>query len=73
MRPVTNSNQTNISWFMPIGVFIDLFYVATNMRRTKMMFVSKKVTEELCASLIDKGCNTKNGIQRLLEFEMLNF
>lgn len=69
MRPTTSSKQTNISWFMPIGVFIDLFYVATNMRRTKMMFVYKEVTEELCASLMDRGWDTK--ITRIRDAEFL--
>ena len=35
MRPSTGSKRTHLSWFLPIGVFVDLFSVAQgNMRKT---------------------------------------
>ena len=40
MRPTTGSKQTHLCWFMPIGVFVDLFFIGSNMHRTKTMFVS---------------------------------
>ena len=69
MHPTTSSKRTNLSWFMPIGVFVNLFYVAIHMRRTKMMFVYKEVTEELCASLMDNGWDTK--VTRIQDAEFL--
>jgi len=68
MRPSTGSKQTHLSWFMPIGVFVDLFYIGNNMRRTNTMFVYDTVTEELCSSLMDKGWNTKITRIRDMEF-----
>ena len=59
MRPTIGSKQTYLSWFMPIGVFVDLFHVSTNMHRSNQMFIFKQVDEELCASLMDKGWNEK--------------
>ena len=68
MRPSTGSKQTHLSWFMPIGVFVDLFYIGDDMRRTNTMFVYDTVTEELCSSLMDKGWNTKITRIRDMEF-----
>jgi len=60
MRPNTGSKLTHISWFMPIGVFIDLFSVAKEqMHRTPTMFVFKNVSEDLCSSLMDQGWDDK--------------
>lgn len=60
MRPNIGSKLTHLSWFMPIGVFIDLFSVSEEqMHRTPTLFVFKNVNEELCSSLMDQGWNNK--------------
>ena len=59
MRPTTGSKQTHLCWFMPIGVFVDLFFIGSNMHRTKTMFVYKHASDELCASLMDSGWDSK--------------
>lgn len=60
MKPSTGSKITRLSWFVPIGVFIDLFAIAEeNMHKTPTMFVFKQASKELCASLMDSGWDSK--------------
>jgi len=53
MRPGTSSKVTHLSWFLPIGVFVDMFHVARNIQKTKVMWIIKDVDDELCASTMD--------------------
>lgn len=59
MKPNLGSKQTRLSWFMPIGVFVDLFSVAEGIHRTPTMFVFKQMTDDLCSSLMDRGWDLK--------------
>lgn len=60
MRPNTGSKQTHLSWFMPIGVFVDLFSAAEdNMHRTPTMFFFRNLSDNLCSSLMDDGWDEK--------------
>jgi len=59
MRPNTGSSQTHLSWFMPIGVFIDLFATTDTIQRTANMWVFKQVSDALCQSLMDGGWDSK--------------
>lgn len=56
-KPSTGSKITRISWFMPIAVTVDLFAVANSIHRTPTLFVFKHISDELFASLMDKGWN----------------
>lgn len=51
--------QTHVSWFVSVGVFVDLFTVGIDMHRTVTMFVHKNVTDGLCALLVDGGWDCK--------------
>jgi len=54
MKPNIGSKQTHLSWFMPIGVFIDLLSVARdNMHKTPTMLFFRNVSDDLCSSLMD--------------------
>lgn len=68
MHPSIGNIQTHLSWFMLIGVFVNLFYVGNDMQRTNTMFVYDTVTKELGSSLMDKGWNTKIPMIRDVEF-----
>lgn len=59
MKPNVGSKNTHLSWFMPIGVLVDLFAVSMDMHRTATMFVFKRMTDKLCASLMDGGWDSK--------------
>lgn len=60
MRPGTSSKLTHLSWFLPIGVFVDIFHVAENrIQKTKVMWIIKDVDDDLCASMMDKGWDLK--------------
>jgi len=61
MKPSIGSKQTHIPWFMPLGVFIDLFAAASEFHRTASMWVFKHVQEPLCQSPMDHGWNSKIG------------
>jgi len=65
MKPSTGSKQTHISWFMPLGVFIDLFAAASEFHRTASLWVFKHIQEPLCQSLMEV-----DGTQRLLLVQM---
>ncbi|KAG0596720.1 hypothetical protein M758_UG279200 [Ceratodon purpureus] len=55
MKSSSGSRSTHIQWFMPIGIFIDLFAVADNIHRTPTLFVIKNLTDTAFASLMDDG------------------
>ena len=59
MKPNIGSKQTRLSWFMPIGVFVDLFSIATGIHRIPTMFVFKHMTDDLCSSFMDRGWDCK--------------
>jgi len=60
MRPSTSSKLTHLSWFLPIGVFVDIFHVAENrIKKTKVMWIIKDINDDLCASIMDKGWDLK--------------
>lgn len=59
MKPSIGSKTTRLSWFMPITVMVDLFAVASTIHRTQTSFVFKEVSQNLFASLIDKGWQEK--------------
>jgi hypothetical protein len=59
MKPMTGSRVTHISWFMPIGVMVDLFACASSIHKTRTLFVFKEISEELFDSLMDRGWNEK--------------
>jgi len=79
MRPSTGSKRTHLSWFLPIGVFVDLFSVAQgDMRKTAHMFVFNRVSQDLSNSLMDQGWDSKimNGpdvIKTTVNHESLSF
>ena len=41
MKPNTRSRQTQLQWFMPITVMVDLFSCAENMQKTSTLLFSK--------------------------------
>jgi hypothetical protein len=63
MKPNTGSRATHLSWFMPVAVMVDLFVVASNIRKTRTLFVFKDISTQLFNSLIDQGWDEKITIQ----------
>ena len=59
MKPNIGSRQTNLQWFMPITVMVDLFSCTENMQKASTLFVFKNMTQELKSSLMDSGWDTK--------------
>ena len=59
MKPNLSSKQSRLSWFMPIGVFVDLFSVAEDIHKTPNFFVFRHMTDDLCSSLMDRGWDCK--------------
>lgn len=59
MRPTTGSKNTHLSWFLPLCVFIDLFYVSDSIERTTAMYIVKFADDNLCSSLMDGGWDSK--------------
>jgi len=59
MKPSTGSKVTHITWFMLIGVMVDLFTAAPTIHRTRTLFVFKEMSDKLFASLMDQGWHEK--------------
>jgi len=59
MKHTTGNRATRISWFMPIGVMVDLFAIMPSIHRTRTTWVFKALSSEVFDSLMDSGWDTK--------------
>jgi len=59
MKPNTGSRVTHLQWFVPVGVFVDLFAAAHVVHRTATFFVFKNPSDDLLSSLMDSGWHEK--------------